>query len=160
MLKSEKILEKSNVLSTNKTIEYIELIKTRDQNMKDNEIAKEKEKSISNSLVKYTFQTRFFFSRLTRKSRIIKRIADKVFFEDNELFVLPNKNTINNTKRSTITAKIEINQSFEKDDSEFVPSEIIKEAIKEANDIFIMDNCLCRSSSNCKDYPHDFGCIF
>ena len=128
--------------------------------MKDNEIGEEKDKTLSKSLVKYTFQTRFFFSRLTRKSRIIKRIANKVFFEDNELFVLPNKNTINNTKRSTITANIEINQSFEKDDSEFVPSEIIKEVIKEANDIFIMNSCLCRSSANCKDYPHDFGCIF
>ena len=56
--------------------------------MKDNEIGEEKDKTLSKSLVKYTFQTRFFFSRLTRKSRIIKRIADKVFFEDNELFVL------------------------------------------------------------------------
>ena len=52
--------------------------------MKDNEIGEEKDKTFSKSLVKYTFQTRFFFSRLTRKSRIIKRIANKVFFEDNE----------------------------------------------------------------------------
>lgn len=23
-----------------------------------------------------------------------------------------------------------------------------------------MDSCLCRSSNDCKDYPHDLGCIF
>ena len=138
---------------------YIGLNKKRDQNMKGNETDKKEEESISQSLVKYTFQTRFFLSRLTRKSKIIKRIVDKVFFEDNELFVLPNKNTVK-TKKSTVIANIEINQSFQKDDSEFVPSEIIKEVIKEANDIFIMNSCLCRSSANCKDYPHDFGCIF
>lgn len=127
--------------------------------MKDNEIAKEKDKTLSKALVKYTFETRFFFSRLTKKSKIIKRIADKVFFEDNELFVLPNKNAVQ-TKKSTITANIEINKSFQKDDSEFVPSEIIKELIKEANGIFIMNSCLCRSSANCENYPHEFGCIF
>ena len=42
--------------------------------MKDNEIGEEKDKTLSKSLVKYTFQTRFFFSRLTRKARIIKKI--------------------------------------------------------------------------------------
>lgn len=127
--------------------------------MKDNEITKEKDKTLSKSLVKYTFETRFFFSRLTKKSKIIKKIADKVFFEDNELFVLPNKNTVK-TKKSTTSANIEINKSFPKDDSEFVPSEIIKEVIREANDIFIMNRCFCRSSANCEDYPHEFGCIF
>ena len=49
--------------------------------MKDNEIGEEKDKTFSKSLVKYTFQTRFFFSRLTRKSRIIKRIADKAIIQ-------------------------------------------------------------------------------
>ena len=90
------------------------------------------------SLVKYVFNTRFFIFRLTKRSKAVKKIADKYLFEGNELFVLPNKNTINNTKRSTITANIEINQSFEKSESEFVPSQIIKEVIKEANDIVII----------------------
>ena len=127
--------------------------------MKD-KIEKENEDNITKSLAKYAFQTRFFLSRLTRKSRIIKKIADKLLFEDNEIFVLPNKSTVNKTKSARITANIEISQNFRKDDSEFVPSEIIKEAIKEAKNIFIMNKCLCRSSAGCQDYPHDFGCIF
>ena len=112
------------------------------------------------TFVKYFFHTRFFLSRLTRRSKIAKKIIDKMLFEDDEVYVLPNKNAINKTKKDTITANIEINQSFQKDDSEFVPSQIIKEVIKEASDIVIMHKCLCRSSANCQDYPQDFGCIF
>lgn len=127
--------------------------------MKNEKTENENNKNTSSPLVKYLFQTRFFLFGLTKKSKTIKKIFDKVFFEDNELFILPNKSTVNksNTK---ITANIEIKESFQKDDSEFLPSEILKEIIKEANNIFIMNKCICRSSSNCKDYPHDFGCIF
>ena len=116
--------------------------------------------SAVDSLVKYAFNTRFFIFRLTKRSKAVKKIADKYLFEGNELFVLPNKSTVNRNKATVITANIEINQSFQKDESEFIPSEILKSAIKEANDIFIMNKCFCRSSSDCKDYPHDFGCIF
>ena len=111
---------------------------------------------VTTTFVKHAFHTRFFLSRLTKKSRIAKKIIDKVLFEDDEVYVLPNKNAVN----KTITANIEINQSFEKSESEFVPSQIIKEVIKEAEDIVIMHKCLCRSSANCEDYPQDFGCIF
>lgn len=48
--------------------------------MKD-KIEKENEDNITKSLAKYAFQTRFFLSRLTRKSRIIKKIADKSFLK-------------------------------------------------------------------------------
>ena len=115
---------------------------------------------VTTFLVGHTFHTRFFLSRLTKKSRIAKKIIDAILFKDDEVYVLPNKNTVNKTKKDTITTNIEINQSFEKDDSEFVPSEIIKEVIRESKDIVIMHKCLCRSSANCEDYPQDFGCIF
>lgn len=123
-------------------------------------IEKETNDNFTKSLARYTFQTRFFLSRLTRKSRIIKKIADRLLFEDNEMFVIANKSAVKKTESARITANIEINQSFQKEDSEFVPSEIIKEAIKGAKNIFIMNKCLCRSSADCQDYPHDFGCIF
>ena len=117
---------------------------------------------ISTFLVKHTFHTRFFLSKLTRKSKIAKKIIDRLLFQDDEIFVLPNKNAVNKskTKSTTITTNIEVNQSFQKDDSEFVPSEILKLAIKEASDIVIMNKCLCRSSNDCQDYPQDLGCIF
>ena len=128
--------------------------------MNDKDRRKGYYEDVTTTLVKYTFHTRFFLSRLTKRSKIAKKVIDRILFQDDEVFVLPNKNTINKTKKETINANIEINQSFEKDDSEFVPSEIIKEVIKEASDIVIMHKCLCRSSANCQDYPQDFGCIF
>ena len=128
--------------------------------MNDKDRRKGYYEDVTTFLVKYTFHTRFFLSKLTRKSKIFKKIIDRLLFQDDEVYVLPNKNTINKNKKDTITANIEINQSFEKDESEFVPSEIIKEVIKEASDIVIMHKCLCRSSADCQDYPHDFGCIF
>ena len=128
--------------------------------MKDEKRRKGYYEDVTTFLVKHTFHTRFFLSRLTQKSKIAKKIIDRLLFQDDEVFVIPNRNTINKTKRETISANIEINQSFQKDDSEFVPSEIIKTVIKEASDIVIMHKCLCRSSADCQDYPHDFGCIF
>ena len=128
--------------------------------MEDKDRRKGYYEDVTTFLVKYTFHTRFFLSRLTRKSKIAKKIIDKILFEDDEVYVLPNKNAVNKTKKETISANIEINQSFEKDDSEFVPSEIIKEVIREAKDIVIMHKCLCRTSADCKDYPQDIGCIF
>lgn len=127
--------------------------------MNDKDRRKGYYEDVTTTLVKYTFHTRFFLSRLTKRSKIAKKIIDRILFQDDEVYVLPNKNTVK-SKKGTITEKVEINQSFEEDSSEFVPSEIIKEVIREANDIVIMHKCLCRSSANCKDYPQDFGCIF
>lgn len=115
---------------------------------------------ISTFLVKHTFHTRFFLSRLTKKSKIAKKIIDRLLFQGDEVYVLPNKNAVQKTKSATISANIEVNQSFQKDDSEFIPSEILKIAIREASDIVIMNKCLCRSSNDCQDYPQDLGCIF
>ena len=128
--------------------------------MKDEKRRKGYYEDITTFLVKYAFHTRFFLSRLTKRSRIAKKIIERILFQDDEIFVLPNRDTVNKTKSRTIIENIEINQSFEEDGSEFVPSEIIKTVIKEASDIVIMHKCLCRSSANCQDYPHDLGCIF
>ena len=117
------------------------------------------DKDIPKRLVKYLFNARFFLFGLTRRSKILKKLFDRLFFEGNEIFILPNRNSLAKTN-DTIDINIEINQSFKKDESEFVPSEIIKKVIKEAKDIVIMHECFCRSSSDCQKFPHDFGCIF
>ena len=128
--------------------------------MKDEKRRKGYYEDVSTFIVKHTFHTRFFLSKMTRKSKIFKKIIERTLFQDDEIFVLPNKNTVNQSKSRTIATNIEINQSFEKDESEFVPSEILKTVIKQASDIVIMNKCLCRSSANCQDYPQDLGCIF
>lgn len=41
-----------------------------------------------------------------------------------------------------------------------VPMDIIKESLKKVDYIAGMDCCLCREANDCKDYPHDLGCLF
>ncbi|MBR4448141.1 4Fe-4S binding protein [Methanobrevibacter sp.] len=101
---------------------------------------------ISISVLKYIFNWRFWIAEITKKSKIYKKIVDKLLFEDDEIIVIPNT--------------ISVNKKIESEGSEFLPTEIIKEVIKRSNDIVIMDSCLCRTSNQCKDYPHDIGCIF
>ncbi|MDO5815614.1 MAG: 4Fe-4S binding protein, partial [Methanobrevibacter sp.] len=96
--------------------------------------------------LKYIFNWRFWIAEITKKSKIYKKIIDKMLFEDDEIIVIPN--TIN------------VNKKIESEGSEFLPTEIIKEVIKRCDDIVIMDTCLCRASNNCEDYPQDIGCIF
>jgi Pyruvate/2-oxoacid:ferredoxin oxidoreductase delta subunit len=69
-----------------------------------------------------------------------------MLFDEDEIVVIPN--TIN------------VNKKIESAGSEFLPTDIIKEVIKRCDDIVIMNSCLCRNSNDCKDYPHDIGCIF
>ena len=97
-------------------------------------------------ILKYIFNWRFWIAEITKKSETYKKIIDFTLFKDDEIVVIPN--TIN------------INKKIESEGSEFLPTEIIKEVIKRSDEIVIMNSCLCRTSNNCQDYPHDIGCIF
>ncbi len=41
-----------------------------------------------------------------------------------------------------------------------VPMDMIKESLKSIDYIAGMDSCLCRDANDCKDFPHDLGCLF
>lgn len=41
-----------------------------------------------------------------------------------------------------------------------VPLNMIKASLKKIDYIAGMDSCLCRDANDCKDYPHDLGCLF
>ena len=100
----------------------------------------------SRFILKYIFNWRFRIAEFTKKSKIYRKFIDAFLFKDDEIVVIPN--TIN------------INKKIESEGSEFLPTEIIKDVIRRSDDIVIMNSCLCRSSNNCQDYPHDIGCIF
>jgi len=101
---------------------------------------------ISIFIVNYIFNWRFRIAKLTKQSKIIRKIIDKGLFEDDDVTVIPNT--------------IKINKTIEAEKSEFIPTDILKEVIEKIDDIVIMNSCLCRTSNNCKDYPQDIGCIF
>lgn len=107
-------------------------------------------------LVKKIFRFRFMVAGWTSKSGIISKITKKLLFEHDGTFFVPNKKSVTTLSSETI----EMNQSIEKPDNIVMPSDIIKSFIRESDDIVIMNNCLCRSSAECNDYPRDLGCIF
>lgn len=97
-------------------------------------------------IVNKIFNWRFWIAGLSKKSKTMKKIIDRIVFDKDEIIVIPN--TIN------------INKKIENPTSEFLPTKIIKNVIEKCDDIVIMNNCLCRTSNDCKDYPQDIGCIF
>jgi ferredoxin len=106
---------------------------------------------ISIFIVKNTFKYRGKIAKLSKKSRIFEYIIDKSLFEDDEIYIIPNDKSLK---------EISVNKKIEEPENIFIPTDILKKVIKEAEDIVIMNQCLCRVSNDCKDYPHDLGCIF
>ena len=71
-------------------------------------------------------------------------------FHEDDIIYLP---------KDTVT-KIEINQAIEHQTEIVIPSQIIEHFINESNYHFIMNWCICRSSSNCQHFPIELGCLF
>jgi ferredoxin len=109
------------------------------------------------STIKLTFNSRFLLAKTCRKIPPLAKIADKLFFEDDCIQVLPRDSSI---KSSSTTEEIEINTNIEIQNNKILPSEILKEMIRKSRYHFIMNSCICRVSNNCKNYPHDLGCLF
>lgn len=101
---------------------------------------------ISIFLVNRIFNWRFWIAGLTKKSKIAKKVINKLLFEKDDIIILSNT--------------ISVNKTITGEPSEFLPTDVMKEVIKKCDDIVIMDTCLCRTSNKCEDYPHDIGCIF
>ena len=111
---------------------------------------------LSIALVKRIFHLRFMVAGWTRKSKIIDKIIKKTLFEHDGTYFIPSNQSVKNISSQTIRMDYDIS----KPDMIVMPSDIIKSVINEADDIVIMNKCLCRNSTECTDYPRDLGCIF
>mgnify|MGYP000451124995 FL=1 len=99
------------------------------------------------TLINRTFSQRFFMSRLSHFP-IIGKLIDKALFEDDDILYLPQDKAIT------------INRSLQQPDDLAIPSLVLEHFIHEANYHWIMNFCICRDSSACKDYPVELGCLF
>lgn len=108
---------------------------------------------ISVFLVKYLFNTRYRLAAFTRRSKTFNKIVRKTMFDGDDMVVLPKDNVV----KRTVSVDISVDDAGE---STVLPSDVVKRLIDRADDIFIMDFCLCRKSNGCKDYPADRGCVF
>lgn len=62
-----------------------------------------------------------------------------------------------NTKGVAIPIDVDIPLD---DEMVIPPVELVKNAIRNSSYRVIMNECACRKIDNCKDYPHDLGCMF
>jgi len=54
---------------------------------------------------------------------------------------------------------IPIDQEVRGPDSVVLPRRVVERLISEVREIFIVDECICRTKGECQNYPHDIGCI-
>ena len=107
---------------------------------------------LSDRLLPFFFGTRYRLASMTRKHRRFGRLIERLFFDGDDMIVLPKDGVVRD-----LNLDIEIDSAG---DRTVLPSDIIKGVIDRADDIFIMNHCLCRKSNKCEDYPIDHGCIF
>lgn len=98
-------------------------------------------------LIGKLFSFRFFFARLTRLP-LIGKAADSLFFKGDSIIYLP---------RDIV---VEVNRPIAPQDNMPLPSEVVEHFVGISKHRMIMNECICRSSAGCKDYPVDYGCLF
>lgn len=113
---------------------------------------------ISVKIVKVTFNLRFFMARTCQKVPPLAWAANRMFFEGDDMIVLPRDSTV--AKTSLNISEINLDTKIPVSNDTVLPSQILKEIIKKSSNHVIMDSCLCRVSNDCKDYSHDLGCLF
>ena len=103
------------------------------------------------SLLKQAFPYRAWLARLTRFP-LIRWIVDRLAFWEDYIIYLPQDRVASKT--------IHIGRQLDDPASTVLPSDIVHKLIDQASFLWIMNWCICRSASNCKDYPIDYGCLF
>jgi ferredoxin len=98
------------------------------------------------NIIKKTFPMRF---TLARSSRVpgLGAVIDRALFHGDDLMYLPRDRTI------------EVNAKIEGGDM-VLPSQVVDHFIESAGRRWIMDTCICRDATHCRDYPIDLGCLF
>ena len=114
---------------------------------------------ISVKIIKLTFKSRFTFAKLTRKIPLLANVVDKLFFEDDNIQVLPRDSSIK-SNNTMISEEITINKDVEVPENIMLPSQVLKNMIMKSKYHVIMDSCICRVSNQCEDYPKELGCLF
>jgi ferredoxin len=115
---------------------------------------------ISVRVIRSTFNSRFILAKACRKLPPLSWTVDKLFFEGDDIQVLPRDNSIQDNLYGN-TQEVEVNQKVPLSNQNTVlPSRVLGEMIKKSKYHFLMNSCICRTSNNCNNYSHDLGCLF
>lgn len=85
-------------------------------------------------------------ARLTRLP-VIGRPLGNMFFKGDDIMLLPRKT-------------VAVGEAVASEPSELLPWQVVERFIERAGFLWVMDECICRRSMGCKDYPVDLGCLF
>ena len=99
------------------------------------------------NLIKIGFPRLFTFARLT-KQPLIGKATDHLLFEGDDVTFLPRDNTVR------------VDRAVEPSTDMVLPSRVVEHFTTLAKHRWIMNDCICRSASDCRDYPINLGCIF
>ena len=102
------------------------------------------------SLLKKSFPGRLMMARAT-KARPIGALVDHILFDGDDLFYVP---------KDEVVRRIAVGRAVDDPGSIVLPSQVVEHFIEKASHHWIMNVCICRDASQCKDYPIDLGCLF
>ncbi|OLS14171.1 MAG: 4Fe-4S ferredoxin [Promethearchaeota archaeon CR_4] len=98
-------------------------------------------------LIKRTFSKRFIIGKMM-KIPVVGSFIKKMVFGGDDIIFLP-KDYVVLVQQSVVYAGQMV-----------LPSHIVEYFIEEASFHWVMNFCICRSASKCKDYPIELGCLF
>jgi ferredoxin len=75
-------------------------------------------------------------------------MIDRGLFEGDDIIYLPRNEVIR------------IDEPIPHPEEAVLPSQVLEHFIEKANHRWIMNSCICRDASGCRDYPIDLGCLF
>jgi len=94
-----------------------------------------------------TFRLRFLFARFTRLP-LMGAFFKRTLFGGDAIVYLPQNRAV------------EVSRTISPGSQMFIPSEVIERFVDRSSHIVLMNWCICRKASGCKDYPQEFGCLF
>jgi NAD-dependent dihydropyrimidine dehydrogenase PreA subunit len=84
------------------------------------------------------------------------RVLDRWLFEGDDLFYLPPDHLVRAGTRRIVS----VGKAVEMAADVVLPSQVVEYFIEQAGVHWIMNACICRDASGCRDYPIELGCLF
>jgi len=96
-----------------------------------------------------TFPKRNGIAKMTR-CPLVGRLVDAMLFDGDDIIYLAKDEVV----------EVLVGKSFDAPERAVLPSQVVEHFIDASSHRWIMNWCICRKSSRCKDYPVDLGCLF
>src|SRR5512136_2745289 len=95
------------------------------------------------------FPKRGALAKMTRYP-IVGRLVNRMLFDGDDIIYLAQDRVV----------EVEVGKSFGSLEHTILPSQVVEHFIDASSHRWIMNWCICRNSSHCKDYPVYLGCLF